>query len=580
MAVLISANTADFSRQLAATRRDLTGFTSSVTKMAGLVGVAFSVKEIASFGFELSKLSGEAAGVQAAFNKLPNSVKLMEDLKRVTGGTVSELDLMKRAVQASNFDISLEALPRLLQFATVRAQQTGQSVDYLVDSIVTGIGRKSKLILDNLGISAVQLGEKLKGVGTETATVADVARAVGEIAEESLSKTGELMDTTSVKAQRMAASWENVKVSLGDLVNNVGVPGWLDSINEGLEQMNQGLKFGVSEEGLRAYIDMFNRMQPEGNSFLHMLKRIEDDAAKLGLKLVGLKDNATGIYKVFIDERDKPTWVNASDEDTKKLVNTLDALKEKQKELNEQFDQTDLNDEKKLNNIASEIIAVQKLIEKYEALKKQKTSLAKPATDTATLSDRGLFTGSTQPNNPMRTSPFSNKFFNPEIKTSDWTEESNEALRAYQDELMKTADVAQEVGSVIGSAFATAADGQNGFVRALAGLTKDIISMYLKQSIAAMIAASIKDPTTPLPLAKIGVAAAGIAAVNGLFSKIGSGSGVGASGGELSRNSRGAYNYVPKDKLEIVFSGTLEAQGDKLISKINDWQQKRGVSRG
>src|SRR5690606_23630638 len=119
-----------------------------------------------------------------------------------------------RAVQASNFDISLSALPRLLEFASIRAQQTGQSVDYLVDSIITGIGRKSPLILDNLGISAVALKDKLNGVSVAAASVGEVADAVGRIAEENLKKMAGFSDNAATKTQKLAAEWENFKVQL------------------------------------------------------------------------------------------------------------------------------------------------------------------------------------------------------------------------------------------------------------------------------------------------------------------------------------------------------------------------------
>lgn len=223
MAVQISANNADFARAMNRSRKDLTTFTNSVHKIAGALGVAFGLQQVADFALEVSKLSGEAKAVRAAFERLPESTKLMQDLKRATGGTVSELDLMKRAVQASNFDISLKALPRLLEFATLRAQQTGQSVDYLVDSIVTGIGRKSKLILDNLGISAVQLNEALGGASTAASTIGEVADAVGKIAEENLKNMEGFSDNASTKLQQLTASWTNLKVAIGDAANGTGV---------------------------------------------------------------------------------------------------------------------------------------------------------------------------------------------------------------------------------------------------------------------------------------------------------------------------------------------------------------------
>lgn len=225
MAVQISANTAEFNKALSSTSNNLKTFTSNIQNIAATVGIAFGVQQVAAFGLEVTKLAGQAEAVQAAFDRLPNSIRLMERLKDATGGTVSELELMKRAVQASNFDISLEALPRLLEFATLRAQQTGQSVDYLVDSIVTGIGRKSKLILDNLGISAVQLSEELKGVSLDASSIGEVAEAVGRIAEKNLVNMAGFSENAATKLQRLSASWENLKVAIGNAANSTGVFG-------------------------------------------------------------------------------------------------------------------------------------------------------------------------------------------------------------------------------------------------------------------------------------------------------------------------------------------------------------------
>ena len=137
-------------------------FGNSVQSVAGTLGVAFGVQQIGSFAIELTKLAGQVDGVKQAFDKLKGSEQALNDLRAATKGTVSDFDLMKAAVQANNFKIPLDQLGSLFNFAYERAKATGQSVDYLVNSIVVGIGRKSPLILDNLGISAVELKEKLK----------------------------------------------------------------------------------------------------------------------------------------------------------------------------------------------------------------------------------------------------------------------------------------------------------------------------------------------------------------------------------------------------------------------------------
>ena len=71
--------------------------------------------------------------------------------------------------------IDIQKLPDLLKFASIRAMETGQSVDYMVSSIVTGLGRKSPLILDNLGL-------KLKDLDAE---VLKLAKAVWSICYKS-----------------------------------------------------------------------------------------------------------------------------------------------------------------------------------------------------------------------------------------------------------------------------------------------------------------------------------------------------------------------------------------------------------
>ena len=72
---------------------------------------------------------------------------------------------MKAANMAKDFRIPLEDLGKYLEFAQLKAQQTGQSVEYMTNSIVPGLGRKSVLILDNLGLSAAEINEQMAKTG-------------------------------------------------------------------------------------------------------------------------------------------------------------------------------------------------------------------------------------------------------------------------------------------------------------------------------------------------------------------------------------------------------------------------------
>jgi len=369
MAVEISANAANFTKQLSQTQSKLNSFTSGLSSMAKTVGIAFGVQQVASFAFEVAKLAGEAEGVKAAFDRLPNATKLMTQLKEATAGTVSELELMKRTVQATNFGISLEALPKLLEFAAIRAQQTGQSVDYLVDSIVTGIGRKSPLILDNLGISAVALKEKMGGVALATASIAEVSEAVGKIAEDELTKMGGFSENTATKVARLTASWENFKVSLG----KSSFVGALSDATEGFLNFFNSLLGGQAsvdqmKEGLDFLIKGLNSGELNAETYATAFKEAGVVADRLGIKLIKLTDEATGLSKVLVDTTSKIQTIAGPA--TQQQITTLDSLQAKIKDLNDQFEETNVVDQQKLANIGAEIIATNAQIKKLEELRK------------------------------------------------------------------------------------------------------------------------------------------------------------------------------------------------------------------
>ena len=257
LTVKVGADIAGLQKELNKATKGLDGFGKNLNRIGGLIVGALSVRAVANFSAELIKLAGEADGVRRAFEQLPNSAKLMQELKTATSGTVSELELMKRAVQASNFDISLKELPKLLEFAAVRAQQTGESVDHLVNSIVTGIGRKSPLILDNLGISSIELKKRLGDVSIAAADVGTVTRVVGEIASESLQKSGSLAETTTVGINRLAASWENLKVVIGDAAEGGGwLSDFLTNLSAGLDSITEWLS-GPDRKNLEEALAFF-----------------------------------------------------------------------------------------------------------------------------------------------------------------------------------------------------------------------------------------------------------------------------------------------------------------------------------
>ena len=176
-----------------------------MTKLAGAgMGFVTEMGDMVKQGIELAR-AGE--GIRIAFERLGRG-DILDGLRKATHGTVTDLELMKAAVKFNDFKLPLDELGTMLAFAQQKAKDTGQSVDYMVDSIVTGLGRKSLMILDNLGLSAAEIKEKMAETG-------DMTKAVGAIIREQMSKAGDYVETAADRAAQANVSLQNKMEELG-----------------------------------------------------------------------------------------------------------------------------------------------------------------------------------------------------------------------------------------------------------------------------------------------------------------------------------------------------------------------------
>jgi len=172
--------------------------TSAVSSLASEIGGMITQ------GIEMAK---QGEGIRIAFERLGRG-DILDGLREATHGTVTDLELMKAAVKFNDFKLPVEELGTMLAFAQQKAKDTGQSVDYMVDSIVTGLGRKSLMILDNLGLSANEIKEKMKQTG-------DMTKAVGAIIREQMAKAGDYVETAADRAAQANVSLQNKMEELG-----------------------------------------------------------------------------------------------------------------------------------------------------------------------------------------------------------------------------------------------------------------------------------------------------------------------------------------------------------------------------
>ena len=254
--VRMKADVSNYDANIAKARRTLEGFKQDNLTFGGVLNqstksIVAAAAQYASFAAVLgtvasgfaeavsrgTEMAREMEGVKMAFDRL-NQPGLLDNLREATHNTVNDLELMKQAVKFDNFNLSIEQMGTFLAFAQQQAKDTGQDVNYLVDSIVTGLGRKSLPILDNLGLSAEEIRNRMKETG-------DMTTAVAEIIQERMEAAGGYVETAADRAAQAQVRLDNAMTELGNTMNSLSGAGatlWTDLKIGAIDLANTAIK--------------------------------------------------------------------------------------------------------------------------------------------------------------------------------------------------------------------------------------------------------------------------------------------------------------------------------------------------
>jgi len=269
--VQVAADIRDLKSNLSQAQKEISKFTSGAEKdvggfkgvFAGVFSAAIvvdfakqaakaitefvkdSVKEFADFETKYTAFT-DMLGAQAenVFGRLQDAAK----------GTASSLDLITSSNKALLLGIKANDLPVLFEASRKLGLAMGRTATEAFDDITVGIGRQSKLILDNLGIvvSADQAYKNYAATVGKTAdqlTDAEKKTAFyGEAMAQLLLKSATLSDqndSMSATFQRFNASVTDLKISIGEAL----VPAVKDAsdVMEGWTYIIQGVADAMNE---------------------------------------------------------------------------------------------------------------------------------------------------------------------------------------------------------------------------------------------------------------------------------------------------------------------------------------------
>lgn len=199
---------------------------SSLKKLA--IGY-LSVKTL-QMGFQELQESLKSQSIQQSFIMMADAAdissnKLVESLRNASMGTIATTDVMLSANRAMALGVgkNVEDMTKLMEIARLKGQAMGLDTTQAFDNIVTGIGRASPLILDNLGITikqneAQQLYAQKLGKSAEQLTDSEkkqaLYNAVMEEGTRQLDQFGKVAVTPAERMQQMNALFADAKDSL------------------------------------------------------------------------------------------------------------------------------------------------------------------------------------------------------------------------------------------------------------------------------------------------------------------------------------------------------------------------------
>lgn len=244
---------------------------SSLVRAAGPLltglGGAFAGWQLGRTTLELGRMGAQAERVKISFRSLygeMGSTRALEAMRAASRGTVADSEMMLAANRASLLGVtqSAEELAKLMEVARVRGRAMGLTMQQAFNDMVTGIGRGSAMILDNLGLivdldEAYQKHARTLGITTEALSEQQKTRAllnaVLEDSERYLADQSLAALDAVDKIGQIQAAWQNLKEATGELIVGPEVEGGGTLVTNLLDDVTRIVK-------LQADLDDFNVM--------------------------------------------------------------------------------------------------------------------------------------------------------------------------------------------------------------------------------------------------------------------------------------------------------------------------------
>ena len=284
-------------KHMRSTTKTTTSFISNAwLKAAGSIYGAMKAWDMLKLGAKANQQAQAFENMAASYGA--NADRIIKKLREMSGGAIDTMTLIEKAGTAMMMGIKPDELVQLMEIARATSKLTGQTVTKAFEDISLGVGRQSRMILDNLGI-IVKQGEAnqkyAESLGKTAAALTDAEKkqafmnATIEAGAELIKRISMETKSAAEMFQSMEAfaknSWVWISKGMIEVVKSIVIV-WTQAgkiINQTISQIAKGwglifglvaklpgakwLQFDDLSVALLNIADNFDRATVEANKF-------------------------------------------------------------------------------------------------------------------------------------------------------------------------------------------------------------------------------------------------------------------------------------------------------------------------
>lgn len=285
------------SKEISALESQLGGLSKGlglVTKGAVIMGTAMAAVQFGQMAFEMGRASSQSMRTAEAFDALAastgtSSQAMLAAMRQAAQGTIDDTALMLSANRAMLLGVARnsEEMATLIEIAAARGKAMGMTTAEAFNDIVTGIGRMSPMILDNLGITvdAAQANETYAASLGKSADKLTDAEQKQALLNAVIRDSQGLLAANAGQGRDLAASFERMDASIANAKDALGAlfaPA-AAVVAEQLANAVDGMVQALSDERIRGAQQDLWALGDTLSGMVEQLLAVGDQAADAGV---------------------------------------------------------------------------------------------------------------------------------------------------------------------------------------------------------------------------------------------------------------------------------------------------------